>query len=256
LLPLSMKVKAVPLLLLFFRRVLPLLVLVAALPAAADVHGIPADQRFPTAHFPYARQVDGCTSWRQPARFAQGFGQVDFNGACQAHDQCFHTLGRTWGECNQAFLSALRHACARDLKRQRLEQGRAGEPDMQALHLCFDIADLYLARVQEPAAIRRYELAQRQQRAYLAHVRGAIQRLFVTVLRRPATEDEEADVFGRIEAGMTLGAVAKALASSKADRKAALVRLEPPSELPAIDEASLVGLAPLDSAAPTEGGNP
>jgi hypothetical protein len=246
----------VPLLLLFLRRVLPLLVLATALPARADVLGIPGDPRFPAAHFPYARQVEGCTSWRLPARFGQGFGQVDFNGACQAHDQCFHTLGRSWGECNQAFLSALRQACDRDLKRQRLEQSKAGEPDMQALHLCFDIADLYLARVQEPAAIRRYELAQRQQRAYLAHVRGTIQRLFVTVLHRPATEDEEADVFGRIEAGLSLGAVRKALASSKADRKASLVRLEPPSELPAIDEASLVGLAPLDSAAPTEGGNP
>lgn len=210
--------------------------------AKADILGISADSRFPTARFPYARTVDGCTSWRQPTRASGGFSGIDFNGACQAHDECFHTLGRTWGECNSRFLSDLRQACGRDLKRQRLEAGKVGEPDGQALHLCYDVADLYLARVQEPAAIRRYELAQRQETLYLSHVRSDIQRVFITALRRPATSGEEAKALLRLEEGVSLAEVKTALTSGQAGRKARLAAQQSEPSLPAIDEASLAGL--------------
>ena len=224
------------------RRLLLFVVLVFGMPAAGDILGIPTDPRFASARYPYARIVKGCTAWRQPSRLGPRFSPIDFDGACQKHDMCFHTLGRSWGECNQEFLSDLRLACDRDLKRQRLEAGIPGAPDMQALHLCYDITDLFLVRVQEPSAIRRYELAQKQQFQYLAHVQAAIQKIFIAVLRRPATDDEEAEALARLTAGTPLNEIRRLLVTSRADRKAKLSRHEPASELPAIDEASLSGL--------------
>lgn len=223
------------------------------LPAQADVLGIPSDPRFTTAHYPFARVVDGCTSWRQPSHLGQNFGSVDFGGACQKHDMCFHTVGRSWGECNQEYLSALREACDRDLQRQRLEQSRPGKTDLQALHLCYDLTNLFMAQVQRPAAIKRYELAQKQQHQYLLHVRATIQSMFVATLSRPATEDEEDEALARLDAGISLVEMRDALAVAKADRRAKLIQIEPPSELPAIDEASLRGLFSSESVPKVEG---
>ena len=119
------------------------LLIVALREARADVKGIPVDDRFVAASFPYARTVDGCTSWRKPERYGDKWSVVSFADACVAHDQCFHTLGVTWADCNQRFLDGLHAACARDLKRETLERGRPGEPDPQALRLCYEIGDVY-----------------------------------------------------------------------------------------------------------------
>lgn len=225
---------------------LGLLVIVLAPIARADVLDIPRDERFPKAQYPFARVIDGCRGWRQPDRFGQGFGAVDFNAACVAHDQCFHTVGMTWGECNRNYLTALHEACLRDLKRQRLELGSAQDPDPQALMLCYDVADLFMTRVQDAAAVRRYEVAQKQQRAYLAHVRAAIHAVYVDALKRPATADEEQAAIKQLDQEVGLRTLRRAL-QTDSDQRSSLLSREKPRDLPQINEASLVGLLPAES---------
>lgn len=162
--------------------------------ARADVKGIPFDERFATASFPYARQVEGCTAWRRPATMTNAedrWGAVSFAGACQDHDRCYHTPGASWGECNGRFLEDLKAACARDLKAESLSKTKAGEPDAQALSLCHEIANLYAAKVGEATSAKRYALAQQMAGEYLDYVRTVVDGIYKELLRRGATAKEQ-----------------------------------------------------------------
>ena len=161
--------------------------------AKADVKGIPFNDTFGTAQFPYSHVASACSDWRKPERFADDqFGDVSFSGACAEHDRCFHTLGMGWGECNERFREDLRFACSRDIKRSDLDKGVQKTPDAQAVKMCQQIAELYFARAQTKDSPKYFELAQAEQRAYLQYVRGIVSTTYKSVLHRDATMTEQA----------------------------------------------------------------
>ena len=156
-------------------------------PAAADVKGIPFSGDFPTAAYPLARRIQQCTESQRPvAGRGDRFGVVDFTGACQKHDACYHTIGANWSLCNQAFLDDLRTSCDRDLEMARLEATPLVGRDLRAQHLCYEIADRYAARVQKRAAADAFAAAQVEEHRYLDQVRAHVRGLFKGVARRPA----------------------------------------------------------------------
>jgi hypothetical protein len=84
--------------------------------AYADVNGIPHNDRFPKAEYPYSQAPDGCSGINGPKEVRDTWGPVDFTGACNTHDKCYYTLGSNWNTCNERFYSDLRAACERDLR--------------------------------------------------------------------------------------------------------------------------------------------
>ncbi len=158
--------------------------------ARADGKGIPYNDQFVSASFPFARTVSGCTDWRRPAGMNDEWSGVSFAGACQQHDRCYHSAKMTWGECNQQFQEHLRLACDRDLEAARLAAGKFGKPDGQALQLCYEITNLYMAQVQTSDTAKRFEFSQKQQLSYMEYVSKVIDRVFVDLLKRPATTRE------------------------------------------------------------------
>jgi hypothetical protein len=202
--------------------------------AKADVKGIPYNEKFQAASFPYARQVDNCTAWRKPDRLSDNWGAVSFSGACQLHDRCYHTPSANWGECNQNFLSDMKKACDRDLERQRLEKGQHGRPDGQALALCYEIANLYFAKVQTAEAQKRFELAQAQEREYLKYVRTVIDSVYKDVLRRPATNAEKDRALATLAKDYTLDDLKAALMGQRMDAD----RTASADPMPVIDESA------------------
>lgn len=185
--------------------------------ARADVKGIPYNQQFASAAFPYARTVSGCTEWRRPDRFGDEWGPVSFAGACQEHDRCFHRPGADWSECNQRFQADLHAACERDLGRERLEKGKASKPDAQALKLCYEIVSLYQAKVQDKDVVRRFELAQRQSQLYLQYVRTVVNETFKSVLRRDATTKEQEQALKTLADDYSLDDLKAALMGQRID---------------------------------------
>lgn len=212
---------------------LSLLCFALASVARADVKGIPRVERFASASFPHARTVSGCTEWRRPDRLADQWGPVSFAGACQAHDQCFHTLGTSWAACNQEFLKDLQASCDRDLATERLTKGRSGTPDAQAVKLCYEIVNLYVAKVQDKDVARRFELAQRQTRDYLAYVKSVVNDVFKSVLNRSASAQEQDQALKTLESDYTLDDLKAALMGQRLDQDA----VEP---MPVIDRTAEV----------------
>ncbi len=81
----------------------------AAAPFAGDVT---CGGRFPTASPPYAQAPDGCSSVsNNPQQVRDKWGSADFRPTCNAHDQCYYTLGTNVAGCNQAFCAGLERAC-------------------------------------------------------------------------------------------------------------------------------------------------
>ncbi len=225
----------------FLLKVLALCLLCTALSEArADVKGIPATDEFAAARFPYARVVDGCTAWRRPANMGDEWGNVSFAGACQQHDLCYHTAGKGWGDCNQGFLQDLRASCDRDLKRAALAAGKLGNPDGDALRLCYDIANLYFAKVQESDAAKRFQIAQQQQQAYLGYVRGVVDGLYKAVLRRGATDKEKDRALETLSQDYSLEDLRSALMGARVDEVNAAGGAAG-AVMPAIDDSALQG---------------
>ena len=71
---------------------------------------IPYDRRFLTPDFPYARAADGCST---PVDLA-GEINVDFTPSCNAHDQCYFTLGKSKNQCDLDFQKDMRAQCEAD----------------------------------------------------------------------------------------------------------------------------------------------
>lgn len=186
--------------------------------ARADAKGIPFNEQFQSASYPYARTVSGCSDWRRPAGMGDEWSGVSFAGACQIHDRCFHTLNTSWGDCNQKFQDALRHACDRDLEAALLASGKSGKPDGQAVRLCYEITNMYMARVQTVDAAKRFEFAQKQQTAYLDHVRNAVSNVYEGILKRPATPHEQTRALRALEEEYTLDDLKTALMGYRLDR--------------------------------------
>ena len=188
--------------------------------AKADGKGIPYNDQFVSASFPYARTVSGCTDWRRPAGMSDEWSGVSFAGACLQHDRCYHTANSSWGECNQKFQENLRAACDRDLEAARLATGKFGKPDGQALQLCYEITNLYMGRVQTSDAAKRFEFSQKQQLSYMDYVRKVIDRVFVDLLKRPATTRELERTITALEGEYSLEDLKTALMGSKSDTDA------------------------------------
>lgn len=193
------------------------LLCVALREAKADTLGIPFDERFATASFPLAQKSDGCGTWRQPERMTELWGPVDFGAACAEHDLCFFTPGKSWAECNQQFLSDLRVSCERDLKKENLEKGRPGAPDLQAVTLCFEIANLYFVRVQDKEGARRFQAAQKQGASYFDYVKGVIDGIYRSIVKRGATADEKAKALNALAQDYSLDDLKAALMGAKMD---------------------------------------
>lgn len=185
--------------------------------ARADAKGIPFSDLFQSASYPYARVISGCTEWRRPVGMGDEWSGVSFAGACQIHDKCYHTLGTSWGDCNQKFQEALRHACDRDLEAARLTAGKSGKPDGQAVQLCYEITNMYMNQVQSIDAAKRFEFSQKQQQAYLEHVRKVISSVYEAVLRRPASSHEQERALRALEEEYTLDDLKTALMGAKSD---------------------------------------
>lgn len=186
--------------------------------ARADIKGVPYSEQFKTAQFPYAHVAQTCDDWRKPERFADDqFGDVSFSGACVEHDRCFHTLGMSWGACNERFRDDLHAACARDIKRADLELGLHKAPDGQALKMCEQVAALFLARVQVKESPRHFEDAQAHQRSYLQYVRGVIDTTYRSALRRKATKTEQFKALKALAREWTLDDLKASLMGAKID---------------------------------------
>ena len=142
---------------------------------------------------------------------------VSFAGACLQHDRCYHTANSSWGECNQKFQENLRLACDRDLEAARLAAGKFGKPDGQALQLCYEITNLYMGRVQSSDAAKRFEFSQKQQLSYMDYVRKVIDRVFVDLLKRPATTRELERTIAALEGEYSLEDLKTALMGSKGE---------------------------------------
>jgi hypothetical protein len=185
--------------------------------ARADGKGIPYNDQFVSASFPYARTVAGCTDWRRPAGMSDEWSGVSFAGACQQHDRCYHSVKMAWGECNQQFQENLRLACDRDLEAARLASGKFGKPDGQALQLCYEITNLYMGKVQTSDAAKRFEFSQKQQLSYMEYVKKVIDRVFVELMKRPATDREIERTITALEGEYSLEDLKTALMGSKTD---------------------------------------
>lgn len=205
-----------------------LCLLAHGLAAHADVLGIPYSDRFPQASFPYAFQAETCSDDQLPGRFGQK-STIDFSTACQAHRQCWYTLGKTWSECNQEYLSRLHRDCSRELHRARLERAQLAPVDAEAMKLCLDLADLYAAKSQERAALKAFDKAQQQQYAYRRYVSAVIHQLYIARLKRPASESEMDLVWQRLNSGISLSVIGNGLGHSAA-------RDEESSTSPLLDE--------------------
>ncbi|MBG1265252.1 hypothetical protein [Nostoc sp. WHI] len=125
----------------------------------ADVEGIPSNQDFPNAQYPYAQAPDGCSGWQNARQVRDTWGPVNFTGACDTHDKCYYTLGSNWNTCNERFYSDLRAACERDLRIPirrpaptlsepwRTVIVEYGPPEPIALRQCYQIATVYYGGV-------------------------------------------------------------------------------------------------------------
>lgn len=189
--------------------------------ARADGKGIPYNDQFVSASFPFARTVSGCTDWRRPEGMSDEWSGVSFAGACQQHDRCYHSAKMSWGECNQQFQENLRSACDRDLEAARLAAGKFGKPDGQALQLCYEITNLYMGRVQSSDAAKRFEFSQKQQLSYMEYVRKVVDRVFVDLLKRSATARELERTIAALEGEYSLEDLKTALMGSKGEEGSA-----------------------------------
>lgn len=183
----------------------------------ADIQGIPKSETFRRAEYPYARVLQTCTAWRKPDQVTDTWGAVSFRSACQHHDKCFHTLGTSWSSCNRQFLIDLRESCDRDLKQAHLELGFVGDPEGRQVQSCYEIANLFHAKVQNTDVREKFRFAQEVQKRYLAHVEDALKVLFERVLRRAPTNLELVDATEALDAGMSFTDIERGLASSQRD---------------------------------------
>ncbi len=96
-----------------------------------------------------------CEKWRVPDLLDENWSQIDFASACVAHEKCWATAGSSWASCNRDYLDDLRAACVQSVKSDPSENDES-----PTLALCFDIASQFHARVQRPAALKRFQNAQ------------------------------------------------------------------------------------------------
>jgi hypothetical protein len=205
--------------------------------AKAETQGLPYQPTFEAAAFPFARVLTSCTQWRRPTQISEDqWGAVSFAGACQAHDQCFHTpadylkmlaqgaagesKGISWSECNRRYLKDLRQACNRDLKQARLAKGELGEADPSALQLCYEIANMYFEKAQTPAAVKRFEISQRKEEEYLDSLRGLMRQTYKEVLGRAATAKEVEQGLLSLFEGQDFGMIKESVAKKGPARAA------------------------------------
>lgn len=152
--------------------------------AFADVDGIPYNSEFPTAQYPYAQALDGCsgisdsgplTGGDQTREIRDTWGTVNFTEGCNQHDRCYYTLGSNWNTCNERLYSDLRAACERDLRAWvppvtvrgvTITPGFHTLPDPIALRDCYIVASGYYAGVQAGVGLDVFEDAQDKQRRY------------------------------------------------------------------------------------------
>lgn len=182
----------------------------------AENLGLAYNEKFPTAAFPFARVVTGCTDWRTPSQLGDEWGKVSFKSACSAHDECFHSLNASWGECNQQFKRDLHAACRRDLRRARLGRGQVGEPEVESLKMCFDIADMYFGQVQKVEVIKKFEFAQKMQRAYLRLVFNELTEGYKSIMGRDPSKDKILELFQSLMDGIP---VTKVYAGIKSEQE-------------------------------------
>ena len=117
----------------------------------------------PAASLPVASS--GCEKWRLPELLDENWSQVDFGSACASHEKCWSTAGSSWASCNRDYHEDLRAACVRAVKTDGTHAVKnvavsASEDVSPTLALCFDIASQFYARVQRPAALKRFQTAQ------------------------------------------------------------------------------------------------
>src|SRR5262245_16355408 len=55
---------------------------------------IPWNGDFPCAEYPYGQYPDGCSGLSDPEQVIDTWGPVNFEDACNNHDQCYYTLDR------------------------------------------------------------------------------------------------------------------------------------------------------------------
>ncbi|WP_449420615.1 tachylectin-related carbohydrate-binding protein [Phormidium nigroviride] len=141
----------------------------------ADVEGIPYNQEFPNAQYPYAQAPDGCSGWQNTRQVRDTWGPVNFTGSCDNHDRCYYTLGFNWNTCNERFYSDLRAACERDLrvwvppvtvKGVTITPGFHTPPEPASLRACYAIASGYYGGVQAGVLLDVFNEAQNKQRRY------------------------------------------------------------------------------------------
>lgn len=181
----------------------------------ADIQGIPGNDNFSRASYPYARVLQSCTSWRKPDHVSDKWGAVSFRAACQQHDKCFHTVGTTWSDCNRRFMVDLRDACDRDLRHELLDAGGKGEPDAEKVRLCYEIANFFHAKVQDSAVRERFEFAQGVQKEYLGHVESSLSSLYQRLVGREPSESEIAYAFESLDSGMSFADIERSVTSGE-----------------------------------------
>jgi hypothetical protein len=183
--------------------------------ARAEDLGIPHNEKFPAAVFPFARVLDGCTSWRRPAQLGDEWAGVSFKAACSAHDKCYHTINASWGECNRQFKNDLFASCRRDLKAARLKRGEVGDPTAESMKMCFDIANMYFSKVQSPEVIRRFKIAQLKQNEYIESIFKVLSDTFEKDRGRKPTNSQLSELFKRLMDGNSIEQVASGIQTKK-----------------------------------------
>ncbi|MGB3310501.1 MAG: hypothetical protein WBA86_12215 [Nodosilinea sp.] len=107
---------------------------------------------FPESEFPYYAPVNGCSN-----PIPVNWNEV-FEGACNIHDRCYQTPGKTKSSCDAAMMEEMLNIC---------EFAPSSIHDLY----CRGIAEFFnLAVVESAQAHRAYDQAQSQQNAYISTV--------------------------------------------------------------------------------------
>jgi hypothetical protein len=123
-------------------------------------------RRFRHAEYPYAAKPNGCGDYQTADEVRDTWGPVSFVPACDAHDRCYSTLGKSFRRCNDEFRRNLTKACDRDLRIPIPFTDKTLPPEPTTLATCYTVVGSYFVGVSSGRAKKAYEKAQDLQQDY------------------------------------------------------------------------------------------
>lgn len=129
---------------------------------------LPFNENFPDAFYPYASVPNGCSAEEFQNLYNQSNRVYDDNvwlsKACNEHDRCYYTLGKTSQECNSEFIVNTIDACTQISSIHTIVS-------MGTKNAFCNLKALIIATGANSCAEEYFSHSQREQKAYIQWVR-------------------------------------------------------------------------------------